>query len=81
MSAVDPSQRFVDPLESTGLSLFVVSIVGGAVSLIVVGLRTIIRLHARNFGLDDGLMLAGLVRNISNAEDCISQDQERPGTR
>ena len=61
MSTVDPNQRFVSPLESTGLSLFVVSIVGGVVSLIVVGLRTTIRLQARNFNLDDGLMLGGLV--------------------
>ncbi|CAI4218933.1 unnamed protein product [Parascedosporium putredinis] len=61
MSTVDPDQRWVTRLESTGLSLFVVSIVGGVVSLIVVGLRTIIRVHARNFNLDDGLMLAGLV--------------------
>ncbi|PKS05438.1 hypothetical protein jhhlp_008814 [Lomentospora prolificans] len=61
MSTVDPNQRFVSPLESTGLSLFVVSIVGGVVSLIVVGLRTTIRLQARNFNLDDGLMLGGLI--------------------
>lgn len=61
MSTVDPDQRFVTRLESTGLSLFVVSVVGGVVSLIVVGLRTIIRVHAGNFNLDDGLMLAGLV--------------------
>lgn len=62
MSTVDPNQRYVDPLEGTGLSLFVVSVVGGVVSLVVVGLRTLVRLKARNFGLDDGVMLGGLVR-------------------
>lgn len=60
-SPVDPNQRFVTTLESNALSLFVVSIVGGALSLIVVGLRTFVRLRAKNFGLDDGLMLGGLV--------------------
>ncbi|WYZ34043.1 hypothetical protein EsH8_I_000319 [Colletotrichum jinshuiense] len=61
MSTVDPNQRFVQPLQGTGLSLFVVSIVGGIMSLIVVGLRTFHRLRARNFSLDDGLMLGGLI--------------------
>lgn len=60
-SAVDPNQRYVDQLESTGLSLFIVSVVGGVLSLLVVGLRTFSRVRARNFGLDDGLMLGGLV--------------------
>lgn len=63
MSTVDPNQRFVSPLQGTGLSLFVVSIVGGVSSLIVVGLRTYHRLQRRNFSLDDGLMLGGLVSN------------------
>ncbi|WQF81604.1 hypothetical protein CDEST_06618 [Colletotrichum destructivum] len=61
MSTVDPNQRFVSPLQGTGLSLFVVSIVGGVSSLIVVGLRTYHRLQRRNFSLDDGLMLGGLI--------------------
>ncbi|OHW98901.1 hypothetical protein CSPAE12_02410 [Colletotrichum incanum] len=61
MSTVDPNQRFVDSLEGTGLSLFVVSIVGGIVSLLVVGLRSFHRIKARNFSLDDSLMLGGLV--------------------
>ncbi|KAK6226115.1 hypothetical protein QIS74_02162 [Colletotrichum tabaci] len=61
MSNVDPNQRFVSPLQGTGLSLFVVSIVGGVSSLIVVGLRTYHRLQRRNFSLDDGLMLGGLI--------------------
>ena len=61
MSTVDPNQRFGDPLEGTGLSLFVVSIVCGALSLIVVSLRSIIRLRLHNFSLDDGLIVAGLV--------------------
>lgn len=60
-SPVDPNKRVVDPMEGTALSLFVVSIVGGVVSLIVVGLRTFIRLRSRSFGWDDGLMVAGLV--------------------
>lgn len=68
MSTVDPNQRFVDPLESTGLSLFIVSIVGGIVSLVVVGLRTFVRVRARNFSLDDGLMVGGLVSTVLNTE-------------
>ena len=68
-SAMDPNQRVVTSLEGTGLGLFVVSIVGGAISLVVVGLRTFVRLHARNFGLDDGLMLGGLVSNTVNSSD------------
>lgn len=66
-SPVDPDQRFVTTLESNALSLFVVSIVGGALSLVIVGLRTFVRLRAKNFGLDDGLMLGGLVSNTSGA--------------
>ncbi|TKW59391.1 hypothetical protein CTA1_10211 [Colletotrichum tanaceti] len=58
---VDPNQRFVSPLQGIGLSLFVVSIVGGVSSLIVVGLRTYHRLRQRNFSLDDALMLGGLI--------------------
>jgi len=69
MSTVDPNQRVVDPLEGTALSLFVVSIVGGVVSLTVVGLRTVIRLHEGNFRVDDGLMLGGLVSHILNDRD------------
>lgn len=61
MTTLDPTQRFVDHLEGTGLSLFVVSIVGGIVSLVVVGARTYFRLKERNFSFDDGLMLSGLV--------------------
>lgn len=61
MSTVDPNQRLVPSLEGTGLSLFVVSVVGGIVSLIVVGLRTFVRVQANCFSLDDGLMLGGLV--------------------
>lgn len=61
MSAtVDPNQRFVQ-LEGTSLSLFVTSIAGGILSLLAVGGRTLVRLKARTFGWDDGLMLAGLV--------------------
>ena len=67
MSTVDPNQRFVDRLEGPGLSLFVTSLVGGIVSLIVVGLRTFIRLRQKNFNLDDGLMLGGLVRNMTES--------------
>lgn len=62
-STVDPNQRYVETLEDTGLSLFVVSVVGGALSLVVVGLRVATRLRAKNFGLDDTLMLTGLVSN------------------
>ncbi|KAK1996009.1 hypothetical protein LX36DRAFT_638740 [Colletotrichum falcatum] len=61
MSTVDPTQQYLDTLEGTGLSLYVVSIVGGVLSLIVVSLRTHQRLVSRNFALDDGLMLFGLV--------------------
>ncbi|KAH6686451.1 hypothetical protein F5X68DRAFT_240762 [Plectosphaerella plurivora] len=61
MSTVDPNQRYVESLQGTGLSLFVVSIVGGIVSVIVVGLRTFVRIQGRSFSLDDGLMLGGLV--------------------
>lgn len=61
MSTVDLNQEWVDSLEGPGLSLFVVSIVGGVVSLIVVGLRCFIRSRKGIFALDDGLMLGGLV--------------------
>ncbi|KAI3551291.1 hypothetical protein CSPX01_01208 [Colletotrichum filicis] len=61
MVTEDPNRRFVYQLEGVGLSLFVVSIVGGIVSLIVVCLRTFIRLRAKTFSWDDGLMLGGLV--------------------
>ncbi|KAH7363287.1 hypothetical protein B0T11DRAFT_329275 [Plectosphaerella cucumerina] len=61
MSTVDPNQRYVESLQGTGLSLFVVSIVGAVVSTIVVGLRTFVRIQGRSFSLDDGLMLGGLV--------------------
>ncbi|KAK1984928.1 hypothetical protein LZ30DRAFT_406463 [Colletotrichum cereale] len=61
MSTVDPNQLWLGTLEGTGLSLFVVSIVGGILSLIVVGLRTHQRLRSGNFSLDDGLMIFGLV--------------------
>lgn len=67
-STVDPNQRYVNRLEGTGLSLFVVSIVGVALSAVVVGLRTFTRIRARNFGLDDILMLVGMVSNTLN--DC-----------
>ncbi|KDN64345.1 hypothetical protein CSUB01_05137 [Colletotrichum sublineola] len=60
MSTVDPNQQFLETLEGTGLSLFVVSIVGGILSTIVVSLRTHQRLKSRNFSLDDGLMVFGL---------------------
>ncbi|KAF6812305.1 hypothetical protein CPLU01_14917 [Colletotrichum plurivorum] len=61
MSDVDLNQRYVYPLKDTGLSLFVVSLVGGLVSLVVVSLRTFIRIQARSFSLDDGLILGGLI--------------------
>ncbi|KAJ3939227.1 uncharacterized protein N0V96_010673 [Colletotrichum fioriniae] len=61
MATEDPNRRFVYQLEGVGLSLFVVSIVGGVISLIVVCLRTFIRLRAKTFSWDDGLMLGGLV--------------------
>ncbi|UQC90625.1 uncharacterized protein CLUP02_16155 [Colletotrichum lupini] len=61
MVTEDPNRRLVYQLEGVGLSLFVVSIVGGVVSLIVVCLRTLIRLRAKTFSWDDGLMLGGLV--------------------
>ncbi|EFQ25390.1 hypothetical protein CGRA01v4_02644 [Colletotrichum graminicola] len=61
MSTIDPNQRFLTTLEGTGLSLFVVSIVGGIMSLIVVSLRTHQRLKSGNFKQDDALMLFGLV--------------------
>ena len=76
-SAMDPNQRVVTSLEGTGLGFFVVSIVGGAISLVVVGLRTFVRLHARNFGVDDGLMLGGLVSNTLNSSDRSLQTWER----
>lgn len=78
MSTVDPNQRFVQPLQGTGLSLFVVSIVGGIMSLIVVGLRTFHRLRARNFSLDDGLMLGGLVSNILDDGTLLTSECQRP---
>ncbi|KAK7438510.1 hypothetical protein Landi51_11594 [Colletotrichum acutatum] len=61
MATEDPNRRFVYQLEGVGLSLFVVSIIGGVVSLMVVCLRTFIRLRAKTFSWDDGLMLGGLI--------------------
>ena len=52
------------PLEGPALNLFVVSATGGAVSLVLVALRTLVRLRRAAFGLDDGLMVAGLVSRI-----------------
>ncbi|KAK2029944.1 hypothetical protein LX32DRAFT_638591 [Colletotrichum zoysiae] len=60
MSTVDPNQQYLETLDGTGLSLFVVSIVGAILSLIVVALRTHQRLLSRSFKLDDGLMIFGL---------------------
>lgn len=53
-------------LGGLSLAIFVVSIVCLALSLISVGLRTHIRIFDNVFGLDDGLILAGVVSLASN---------------
>jgi len=58
---VNASAIHVDPLEGTGMTIFAASIVCGAVSFLVVALRTYVRLSEGAFGWDDGLMLSGLV--------------------
>lgn len=62
MSTVDASLRYLSPLEGTGLAITVVSIVCGAISLMVVALRAYVRLGERTLGWDDGLMMSGVVR-------------------
>lgn len=52
-------------LSGLSLAIFVVSLVCLALSLLSVGLRTYIRVSDSVFGLDDGLILAGVVRFTS----------------
>ncbi|ORY55632.1 uncharacterized protein BCR38DRAFT_403057 [Pseudomassariella vexata] len=61
MSEVDPNALFLPNLEGTALAIYVVSIVTGVVAFVVVSLRTYVRFHEQAFGLDDGLMLGGMV--------------------
>lgn len=61
MATIDPSQAYLPELRGTSLSIFAVSVVGGVLSAITVLLRTWVRVSQSTFGLDDGLMLGGLV--------------------
>ena len=61
MSAKDPNQPYLHQLEGTSLAIFAVPLVCCIVSTTVVALRTWARVSSKAFGLDDGLMVAGLV--------------------
>lgn len=64
MSGIDPFQTHVPVLKDRGLTIVAVSIAGGALSAVTVLLRTWVRVSSRAFGLDDGLMLGGLVSQL-----------------
>jgi hypothetical protein len=64
MSIVDPKAVWVTPLVGTGLAILITAATCGAISFLVVSLRTMIRLREQVFGLDDGLMLGGMVTAI-----------------
>jgi hypothetical protein len=61
MSTVDPSAQNVETLQGLGLTIVVTSIACCIISMIIVGLRSFVRLHEKVFGWDDALMVAGLV--------------------
>ncbi|KXJ93584.1 hypothetical protein Micbo1qcDRAFT_223218 [Microdochium bolleyi] len=65
MSVVDPSQSHVPVLKDKGLAIVAVSVAGGTLSAATVLLRTWVRVNSRAFGLDDGLMLGGLILYIT----------------
>lgn len=72
-TTIDPDLRMLPP---TGLPLaiIIISCVFLVFSVICVGLRTRIRLVERTFGLDDGLMAAGTVWDISKE---VRRESER----
>lgn len=59
--AVDASAEWVPELTGSGLAIVASSITLAILSLIVVGLRSFVRLRENVFGWDDGLMVGGLV--------------------
>lgn len=62
-------------LSGLSLAIFVVSLVCLGLSLLSVGLRTYIRVFDNVFGLDDGLILAGVVRlHLSPVIFCMQHD-------
>lgn len=61
MAEVDPNIRSI-PLEGLSLAIVVVSVICLVFSLLAVGGRTYSRAKDRMFGLDDGLVLIGTVR-------------------
>ena len=61
MAVIDLTQPYLHQLDGKSLSIFVVSVIGCIVSTIVVVLRTWARVSTNAFGLDDGLMVGGLV--------------------
>ncbi|KAK6821291.1 hypothetical protein PG990_013314 [Apiospora arundinis] len=63
-SAVDPNRLWVEHLDTTGMATIVTSVICGFLSIVVVGLRCLVRLRDKTFGLDDGFMLGGLVLYI-----------------
>lgn len=56
-----PDQRYLDRLEGGSLAIFAVSVVGCILSTLIVALRSWARIATDAFGLDDGLMVGGLV--------------------
>lgn len=61
MTAVDIDRPYLRELKDGSLAIFSVSLVGCILSVLVVALRTWARVSTKAFGLDDGLMLGGLV--------------------
>lgn len=78
MATIDPSQAYLPELRGTSLSIFAVSVVGGVLSAITVLLRTWVRVSQSTFGLDDGLMLGGLV---CDPPSCLRQVNQQPSWR
>jgi hypothetical protein len=59
-NGVDPTARSIKP-DGLPLAIVVLSSIFLGLSVIVVSLRTYIRLVKRTFGTDDGFMVAGCV--------------------
>lgn len=68
MSPADPAQ-LPTHLAPTGFAatILAVTCVLAGLSFITVSLRTVVRFSDKLFGLDDGLMLVGLVSILSSA--------------
>lgn len=59
----------IPTVEPQGLAMaqLVASVVFGILSTIVMALRALVRIQHDNFGMDDGLMLAGYVSCFQNS--------------